>query len=102
MFDPSVSEIGNYEEFISLAQTRMKTLAEFKSLTTKDRDSELGSQVKELALRLREEYEKIDDWNFENISKISLQVRDELGCSTKDIFRALSGKSQGLPFVMVA
>lgn len=95
-FDPSLSSIPHFEKYISLAQTRMKTLADFKTLIM-DGTVELSDKQKQLARALFQAYTSVSSWNKDELLKVSFEIRDQLGSSTKDLYLVLTGKSQGLP-----
>lgn len=97
-FDPEISSITNFEQYIPLAQTRMKTLAEFKNLIQNNNSVEYSEDQKKLAKILIEKLELFPDWSSDEISKVCMDARDTLSLKTKDIFVVLSGRPQGLPF----
>lgn len=96
-FDPEISSVQNFEQYIPLAKTRMKILKDFKTLVVNDSQVVLSDDQKKLAGKLFEEYEKINDWSRDKILEVSFKVRDELKSSTKDLYIVLTGKTQGLP-----
>ncbi len=96
-FDPKISSIKKFEQYISLAKTRMKTLADFETLLTYDVKVEFTKEQKNLAKLLIKNYKEIETWNRDEILKASFQARDESKSSTKDLYLVLTGKSQGLP-----
>ena len=96
-FDNSLSSINHFEEYLPLAQTRMKTLADFQTLVEDQNGVELTDKQKELAQKLVDSYEKQTNWKKDDILKVSFEVRDEMGLSTKDLYIVLTGKPQGLP-----
>ena len=95
-FDPKISSINNFEQYLQLAQTRMKTLADFKELV-ENKDVDLTEKQKELARLLLEKYSDLQDWSKDEILKASFEIRDQLSASTKDLYIVLTGKPQGLP-----
>jgi hypothetical protein len=99
-FDPTVSSIPNFEKYIPLAQTRMKTLADFRDLVERNGDAILNTKQRKLAEKLKEKYLKISnpEWKATSISNATIVVRDTLGASTKDVYEVLTGSPQGLPF----
>lgn len=96
-FDKEIASIPNFEQYVPLAQTRMKTLAEFRDLVQNNDTVELSGEQKKLAKELLDVYSGIKDWNKENLMKVSFEVRDKTGSSTKDLYMVLTGKPQGLP-----
>ncbi len=97
-FDPTISSIPSYEQYIPLAQSRMKTLAEFKVLIEKEEEVRLSEGQKTLAEKLKENYQQLGEWRAPLISTATISSRDELKKTTKDVFTVLTGRSQGLPF----
>jgi glutamyl-tRNA synthetase len=95
-FDPEVVSIPSWGKYVPLAQTRMKTLLDFKAMVV-DSNAELSDKQKKLAGELYRSYSSLDNWNKDKILKVSFEVRDKLDCSTKDLYLALTGKPQGLP-----
>ena len=96
-FDPDVSKIPDFEKYIPLAQTRMKTLADFRGLVETEKTA-LYQDQKELAEGLINAYRNLDEWNQASISGATIAVRDQTGLSTRDVYTILTGKPQGLPF----
>jgi glutamyl-tRNA synthetase len=94
-FDSSLSSISNFDKHLHLAQTRMKTLADFRELV-EDKKIELSEKQKELAKILLDNYSKID-WSKDEILKAGFEARDQLGLKTQDLYLVLTGKPQGLP-----
>ncbi|MGE5041899.1 MAG: glutamate--tRNA ligase [Candidatus Levyibacteriota bacterium] len=94
-YDPQISSLHHFNEYLSLAQTRMKTLADFRELA-ENKKTELSEKQKELAKNLIEAFQSIA-WNKDEILKTAFNVRDNLGLSTKDLYVVLTGKPQGLP-----
>lgn len=100
-FDPEISSIQKFEQYLSLAKTRMKTLKDFKTLVADSADSAdivLTPLQKDLAKRLKIIYESLEDWTKDSITGPSLQATKDLNASTKDLYTTVSGVAQGLPF----
>lgn len=97
-FDSAITQITNFEKYIPLAQTRMKTLSEFKELISNDANVLYSEDQKKLAQRLISDFQNMSVWDAQQIADVALLARDDLGLKTKDIFLVLSGKSQGMPF----
>lgn len=95
-FDQSLTSITNFEQYIPLAQTRMKTLKDFRELVELG-TAELSDKQKELQHALKDAYEKMQDWNKDEILKVSFEMRDKAQASTKDLYMVLTHKPQGLP-----
>lgn len=95
-FDASIASISNWEEYVPLAQTRMKTLKDFKELA-EDTVPELNDKQQDLKQALRERFEKVESWNKDEILKVAFEARDAVGLTTRDIYIVLTGKPQGLP-----
>lgn len=96
-FDPEISSIPNFEQYIPLAQTRMKTLTDFRTLAEQVSLSELSEKQGILVKTLLEKYKAVSDWSKDEILKASFEARDAAGASTKDLYVVLTGKPQGLP-----
>ncbi len=96
-FDGAISSIKNFEKYIPLAQTRMKTLAEFRMLVVNNEETELNEKQKILVQKLVGHYVALNDWSRDIILKDTFEVRDQVECSTKDLYIVLTGKNQGLP-----
>ncbi|HMS22543.1 MAG TPA: glutamate--tRNA ligase family protein [Candidatus Levybacteria bacterium] len=97
-FDPTLSGIANFTKYLSLAQTRMKTLAEFRGMVEDTRGVELSDKQRQLAGFLLDKYKSISRWNTEEILQASLAARDMSDAKTQDLYVVLTGKTQGLPF----
>lgn len=97
-FDPELSSIKNFEQYLPLAQTRMKTLLDFKELVENNDSAEYSEEQKKLAQVLIEKFEALVEWDASKIAELCLGARDTLGLKTKDVFTVLTGKPQGLPF----
>lgn len=97
-FDPTLSQIPNFEQYLSPAQSRMKTIKEFRVLVENDKNVSLNEDQKKLAGELKDEYRNLNPWAAAPISTATIAVRDRLGSSTKDVYTVLTGKPQGLPF----
>lgn len=97
-FDSAITQIPNFEKYIPLAQTRMKTLSEFKELISNDMNVSYSEDQKKLAQRLITDFQSTSVWDAQQIADAALLARDDLGLKTKDIFIVLSGKPQGMPF----
>lgn len=97
-FDPTISSIRNFEQYIPLAQSRMKTLADFKILVENDERISLSEDQRKLGQALKDTYRQLSPWVAVSISNATISVRDRLGCSTQDVYTVLTGRPQGLPF----
>lgn len=95
-FDPKLSSIPHFDKYLPLAQTRMKTLADFSELVTRDISLILSDKQKEMARMLLEKFTLIE-WNRDAILKACFEVRDELALTTKDLYIVLTTRPQGLP-----
>lgn len=96
-FDQSFSSIPNFEQYIPLAQTRMKTLKDFRELVENKEEAVLTEKQTELRNALRESFEGMETWNKEEILKVCFETRDKVSSSTKDLYIVLTGKPKGLP-----
>jgi glutamyl-tRNA synthetase len=97
-FDPALSEMENFTKYIPLAQTRMKTLSEFKDMVEDVYGIELSDKQRQLAHFLLDKYKSISNWNAQEILQASFAARDMSGAKTQDLYLVLTGKIQGLPF----
>lgn len=95
-FDPSLNNIPSFEKYIELAQTRMKTLADFRPLVERHKP-QLSPKQKDLASELLIKYSDLS-WTPSNISNATLATRDSLGTATQDVYTVLTGQPKGLPF----
>ncbi len=91
------SEKVNIDFVLNLAKTRMKTLADFKSLVIDTVPTAITPQQKTFAQKLIEAYKPID-WKPMMISGATIATRNELNMRTADIYTVLTGKPSGLPF----
>lgn len=96
-FDPSINNLENFEKYIPLAATRMKTLADFRNLVENNADIKLNDKQIVLAKALITKLDNIHSWETSEILKVCFDARDESECSTKDLYLVLTGKNQGLP-----
>lgn len=96
-FDPTISQIPDFEKYIPLAQTRMKILSDFRALVENDDHYTLSQEQKELAAELYTVCSNLETWKTEEIMKASFEVRDKSDSSTKDLYVVFTGKPQGLP-----
>lgn len=96
-FDPEISSIKNFEQYLPLAQTRMKTLADFKDLAVNDSNYNYSPGEKTLAGKLTESLNSIPEWNKDTILKTIFDFRDTHNQSMKNMYILLTGKPQGLP-----
>lgn len=97
-FDPKIAQIEKFEQYIPLAKTRMKTLADFRVLVENQKDASLNERQKKLAQELVNAYRKLPEWKSALISTATIGVRDQIGASTQDVYAVLTGRPQGLPF----
>lgn len=95
-FDPEISSLPHFEAYIPLAQTRMKTLKDFRELA-ENTNPELSEKQTELVRELAAQYEGVSNWTTEQILSVSFEARDKTASSTKDLYVVLTGKPQGLP-----
>ena len=96
-FDPEISKKENFEQYLSLAKTRMKTLADFRTLV-ENQKVVLNQEQKRLGQELIATYRKLPEWEPTLISTATIAVRDQVGASTQDVYTVLTGRPQGLPF----
>jgi len=96
-FDPSISFIPNFEKYLPLAKTRMKTLSDFRTLIENHKVA-LNQEQKKLGQELATIYRELPEWKPTLISTATIAVRDQVGASTQDVYTVLTGRPQGLPF----
>lgn len=98
-FDQEISSIKNFEQYLPLAQTRMKTLKEFRAFLVRDEIEALTPLQTVLKEKLvKEVYPLITNWTSPYISEASIGAVKEVGATTKDLYTVIYGKPQGLPF----
>ncbi len=97
-FDPTLSSMEHFDKYLTLAKSRMTTLADFKHLVENDEKVSLNETQKKLAQELEQKYKEFPKWEGALISEATISIRDQLGSSTKDVYTVLTGKPQGLPF----
>lgn len=96
-FDPTVREIPDFEKYIPLAQTRMKTLADFKDMVVNNTNYKYSDSEKKTAVEFAKVLLAVSDWNKDTISKAIFEFRDIQKLSMKNMYTLLTGKPQGLP-----
>lgn len=97
--DPSLKFLDNLDQYLLLAQTRMKTLIDFKHLAVNIQAINLNEKQKVLRDSLLEAYKKNQAWTEDLITQITFDTRDNTSTSTKDLYIVLTGKAQGLPLI---
>jgi len=96
-FDSNISNIPNFEKYLPLAKTRMKTLADFR-LLVEDKNVQLLDKQRDLNINLEKNYLNLKQWTAPFILPATFSARDESGATTQDIYTVLTGKPSGLPF----
>ncbi len=90
-----------FDEFTSLAQTRMKTLLDFEALISPFSSTvqtiELSTEEKKTSERLRTKLSAIEQWNNEAILSIFKEVTQEENIKMGIIYKVFTGKETGLP-----
>ncbi len=84
------------DQIILLAQSRMKTLKEFKDLVVYN-PTELSLQEKDFAKKLKSEFENIKIWNKDNILNAMREILKTTGAKGNLLYKVLTGKDKGLP-----
>jgi len=93
-----IPEVANANVLVSIAKSRMKTLADFQSLIGNTTVQPLYTDDKrELIKKLGSELESISEWNKQRILERLLNFRDVNNLSMKDIYILITGQPQGLP-----
>lgn len=97
-----VFESKNIDLLIGLAQTRMKTLSQFKELVLKSNTKRQLTADERLAAKLlSESLLKIEhiDWREDKILEVLRNLKNEHGVSMKTIYFIITGREQGLPLI---
>lgn len=97
-----IFESKNINLLIGLAQTRMKTLKEFKDLVLKPNvQRQITKDEKEAAKLLVQELSKIEhiDWREDKILEVLRNFKNQHGVSMKTIYFIITGREQGLPLI---
>ncbi|HET9947193.1 MAG TPA: glutamate--tRNA ligase [Patescibacteria group bacterium] len=81
---------------IGLAQTRMKTIKDFKELVVAE-EVVLSAEEEKVAKTLIEEFEKISDWNKETILAAMRVALKTHGVKGSMLYKILTGREHGLP-----
>lgn len=79
------------------ARTRMKTLADFKSLVAPFLDGKKSEGQEKLKERLYVSLDAIDEWTGENVLTVIREILSEKVYKPKDLYEAVIGVTQGLP-----
>lgn len=98
----SIFESKNIDLLVGLAQTRMKTLKDFKDLVLKsDTQRKITAEEKEVAKLLEGELSKIEhiDWREDKILEALRNFKNDRGVSMKTIYFIITGREQGLPLI---
>lgn len=88
------------ERFLPVAQTRMKTLIEFKDLVIpfiEKQPFELSDEQKELRKALSDHLNGVEKWDTETITETLLSFSKERVLNFKKYYRMIIGKDSGLP-----
>lgn len=93
-----IPEVSNANALVSIAKSRMKTLADFQTLIGNTKAKPLYTDdKKELIKKLGSELESISEWNKQRILECLLSFREVNNLSMKDIYILITGQPQGLP-----
>lgn len=97
-FDSEINEWfseEDFKKFVKSAQTRIKTLAEFREYVEPFKDPKKSNSqlLEKLALRL----EPIEDWQSTEISSATISFMKRENIKFPQIYQELIGKKQGLP-----
>jgi len=98
-FDSSIKDFDK-ELIIKLlepSRTRMKTLADFKTLVEPFLKGEKFDGNDELKLILFEKFSSIDEWNGESVLSVIREILSEKVYKPKDLYEAVIGVGHGLP-----
>jgi len=91
-----VLESQKEKEILDLAKSRMKTLKEFRNLVIPT-IAELSNEEKEIAKSLISEFEKINEWNKENILTVMREFIKSKKIKGSLLYKILTGREHGLP-----
>ncbi len=83
-------------EIIALAQTRMKTLKDFKDLVT-PAEATFTEAEKGLAKALSDKFEALSDWSKESILSAIRELISEQKIKGAVVYKLMTGREQGLP-----
>lgn len=101
-FDQSLKEIevSLFDAFLSIAKSRMKTLADFKTLVIPFIEHAKVSQEdteQELKHVLYEKINNLELWSKDEIARILLEVAKDKGIKFPIYYKVILGVSSGLP-----
>ena len=88
------SEIG--DKLLSLAQTRMKTLKEFRNLVIVQKP-DFTSEEQDTVRKIAEEFSTITDWNKDTILATMREVLQKYKIKGKFLYKMFTGRETGLP-----
>lgn len=95
---PVLSVLGekNADQILALAQTRMKTLKEFKELVVPI-SVELSDGEKAVAQLFKEKLEKLSNWESDAILDVVREVLKEKKVKGSMLYKIMTGYEHGLP-----
>jgi len=88
------------EDIVALAQSRMNTLNDYELLTKfffEKSKVDLGKEEKEIAEKLSEEFQKVKDWNKDEIFSAMKKVLEKKKIKIKVLYKIFTGSESGLP-----
>lgn len=91
-----VLESGDGMQLLSLAQTRMKTLKDFKDLVILGK-AELTNEEKEVAKVLLSKFENLSNWSKDTILDVIREVLKEQKVKGSLLYTIITGRPSGLP-----
>lgn len=97
-FDPEVAQWfseDDFKKFVKSAQTRIKTLAEFRNYVEPFKDPEKKNSP--ILSKLAIEFENIDDWQSQYIAEKIMTFLKQENLHFPDVYQELIGQKQGLP-----
>ncbi len=103
-FDPASSDGFSEKEFLAIAdnaKSRIKTLAEFKSMADPYRSETPPAGPSELKAELKSKLESLGAWENDSIFKAIKEILADKNLKLPDLYEALIGKRQGLTLSVV-
>ncbi|MBI2195913.1 MAG: glutamate--tRNA ligase [Candidatus Levybacteria bacterium] len=88
------------DELILLAQTRMKTLLDFKTLVgplIQGSKVDLSTEEKKVAEKLKERLSAIEQWSSEAILTALKEIMESEGVKMQTVYKIFTGNESGLP-----
>lgn len=102
-FDPLLKEFDQelLEKLMEPAKTRMKTLADFRTLAKPFLDPEFSTEPSEIKNGLRKILTDNNNWTLDSIIETIKGFNTNQGIAFPEIYQAIIGQKQGLPLADV-